>query len=109
MKLGNKRLFNDPLKLEELKGMLIRGYSYVSIARYFSTPGQTMSHASVVYRAKQLGLYVRHGAFSTRPAVVKSVSYIARPLENYDTYTGERINSGKSYAEYTEIEKNRKK
>lgn len=99
--MKRKDLFLETENYEELKKLLSEGYNYSSIARYFGC-----NHSTVIYHANKLGeikgkrgkTLLKKPKFGSIPINPKRSSHKFTPLEDY--ILGEKINTGKNYADY---------
>src|SRR3990167_3754539 len=93
MREGDIRIFKNPVKYQELLRLLKLGWDYHSIAEHFDCHRTT-----IIHQARKLGVPPRVSE--------KTRSYKPTPMKDYYE-NNERINLGKSYKEYLDIERNR--
>src|SRR3990167_3539687 len=102
-----KLFAKNPDKLEELKTLLEKGHSYLSLAKYFG-----VDHSSIIYRARKLGYPSSHRAFfhhRKTPTLAKLYPKDGKLYPLKDILLGDKINPGHSYKEYQAIENKKKK
>src|SRR3990167_1525065 len=99
------KIFRDKVKYEELVKMIEEGIPYMTIAKYFSC-----DHSSIIWHARKLGVKA-NGGKPRSPIKVKHQSHPRNqryfPLKDVYIENGERINLGKTYQEYLDIEQKR--
>ena len=105
------KLFKDRKNLETLATLVSKGYSSSAIAHHLGC-----DHSSVDYHVKKHGLI--YGKKTSLPKLTQKVEKVKpqripkslndTALNDYYWESGEKINVGKSYAQYRAIEQGKK-
>lgn len=115
------KVFKDPEKLAKLRELLLEGYSFNSIGRFFG-----VDHTSIIWHARKIGIASGTRGFTAGkcldapppgmfPAqskfkVPKYKDVLAKQEEKIVVIDGERINRGlNTYADYVRAENERRR
>src|SRR3990167_2930514 len=101
--MGGVKIFQDITKYQELVNMLRDGVPYSQIARKYGA-----DHSSIMYHARKLGIPTNWGK-PRKQEVIRKFKRVPQYKSIGDFYMeeGERINTGKNYADYLADERKR--
>lgn len=104
MRKGDKTIFSDKDKLLQLIALRRAGYATTTLAIIFGA-----DRSSIDYHCQRFNLKPDRQVY-TIERIISDVVLQLKPQENptYKIVNGEKINLGKSYAEYILIDKMRK-